>query len=58
MTNPVLHVPAHKQTRPAAKPGQIVNPPRDVWVHAVQQDRQQDDDDPWLSGDDMMGSSG
>lgn len=24
-TNPVLHVPAHKQTNPAAQPGQIVN---------------------------------
>lgn len=22
-TNPVLHIPAHKQTSPAAKPGQI-----------------------------------
>ena len=40
--NPVLHVPAHKQTNPAAKPGQVVNPlPRNVWVHAVKQDKAQ-----------------
>ena len=40
--NPVLHVPAHKQTAPAAKPGQISSPmPRNVWVHAVQQDKGQ-----------------
>ena len=40
--SPVLHTPAHKQADPAAKPGQIVNPPpRNVWVHAVQQDKEQ-----------------
>lgn len=41
-TNPVLHIPAHKQANPAAKPGQIVNPlPRNVWVQAVKQDKEQ-----------------
>ena len=41
MTNPILHVPAHKQTDPAKQPGQIVNPPRNVWVQAVKQDKEQ-----------------
>lgn len=70
MTNPVLHVSAHKQTDPAKQPGQIVNRidgrlpalgapygtvtgrftsatsnieevPRDVWVQAVKQDKEQ-----------------
>ena len=40
--SPVLHTPAHKQPDPAAQPGQIVNPlPRNVCVHAVQQDKEQ-----------------
>lgn len=40
--NPLLHTPAHKQTDPAKKPGQIINPvPRNVWVQAVKQDKEQ-----------------
>ena len=37
-TNPVLHVPAHKQTNPAAKPGQIS--PHNVRAQAVKQDKE------------------
>lgn len=40
MTNPVLHVPAHKQTDPAKQPGQIVNR-IDGRLPAVKQDKGQ-----------------
>ena len=41
MINPVRHIPAHKQTDQTKQPGQIVNPPCNVWVQAVKQDKEQ-----------------